>query len=366
MTFLLSAYIFLTISTLMIIKPVRNSLFISTFGVSQLPYAFIAVALAAAMFIHFYSGFSAKARLTQVISSTLVVSIAGFLAFWFFLSSNKISNSPLVYVFYVVGAIWGVVTVSQFWLLANEVFDARQARRLFSILGAASIAGSITGGYLTNFLAPLTGTNNLLLVCASFLVVCMIILFVIQNRHREDVQRHRERAREKPVQNRGARLSTFQIVKSSRHLKYTSGVVGISVIVANLIDYQYSAIAAETIQNEDALTAFFGFWLSTLSIGSLAIQFFLTGRVLKSFGAGASLLFLPIGILFGSCILLITPALWAATLAKVGDGSFKQSINKAGVELLSIPIPPSVKKQGKAFIDVFVDSLATGLAACRT
>ncbi|NIS46257.1 MAG: hypothetical protein GWN61_23140, partial [candidate division Zixibacteria bacterium] len=38
-----------------------------------------------------------------------------------------------------------------------------------------------------------------------------------------------------------------------------------------------------------------------------------------------------------------------------------QSINKAGIELLVLPIPSSIKAQAKAFIDVFVDSTATGM-----
>ena len=356
----MSSYVFLTIATLLVIKPVRNSLFITTFGVSQLPYAFIAVALVAGVFIHFYSKFAARVRLTTLINNTFLASAVCFFGFWLFFS-NALENAAIVYVFYVFGTIWGVVTVSQFWLLANELFDARQARRLFSILGAGSIAGGIFGGYLTNFLAPFTGTNNLLLICIGFLAVCMALLFVIQKRNLKHAGTRQQAERPKFSETKSAAQSTVQIVKNSRHLKYMASLVGVSVIVANLVDYQFSAVAAETIQNEDELTAFFGFWLSTLSICSLGIQFVLTGQILKRYGVGASLLFLPIGILVGSVILLITPALWAATFIKVSDGSFKQSINKAGIELLSIPIPGKIKKQAKAFIDVFVDSLATGL-----
>ena len=52
--------------------------------------------------------------------------------------------------------------------------------------------------------------------------------------------------------------------------------------------------------------------------------------------------------------------LWAAILIKVSEGAFKQSIHKAGLELLVLPIPSDIKPQAKTFIDVFVDSIATG------
>lgn len=131
--------------------------------------------------------------------------------------------------------------------------------------------------------------------------------------------------------------------------------------MANLVDYQFSAIASYVITDEDRLTAFFGFWLSNLSIASLVVQLFLTTRILKTFGVATTLFFLPIGILIGSVTILIAPALWAAVLLKISDGGFKQSINKAGIELLALPVPPEIKNQAKAFIDVFVDSFATGV-----
>jgi AAA family ATP:ADP antiporter len=139
-----------------------------------------------------------------------------------------------------------------------------------------------------------------------------------------------------------------------------ASLVGIGVLVANLVDYQYSALASEIIQDPNELTAFFGFWLSNLSIASLLIQILLTGRILKSMGVTKSLFFLPLGILVGAVAVLANPALWSAILVKVSEGSFKQSINKAGLELLIMPIPAMVKNQAKSIIDVFVDNLATG------
>ena len=49
-------------------------------------------------------------------------------------------------------------------------------------------------------------------------------------------------------------------------------------------------------------------------------------------------------------------------LLKVVDGSLKQSLNKASFELLSLPIPIEIKRNTKVFIDVVIDSIATGLA----
>lgn len=357
--FLMFSYIFLIIASLLIVKPVRNSLFLTTFGVEKLPYAFILVAAISGLFIYVYSKFSQKIYLPVLILNTNVISIGLFGLFWLLLIFNYQGNWFL-YVFYVWVAIFGVVLTMQFWLLANYVFNSREAKRLFGFVGAGGISGGIFGGYLTNYLAPIIGTDNMVLICIGFLVVCFFLIRIIWTKSAR--QNYKEKIQQqKRIQQSESTKNSLQQIFNSKHLTYLSGIVGISVIVANLVDYQYSAIATRIITDGDKLTAFFGFWLSNLSIISLLVQLFLTRRVLQTFGVGPSLFFLPIGILVGAVAILISPVLWTAILIKVNDGSLKQSINKAGLELLYLPIPFNIKNQAKAFIDVFVDSLATGM-----
>jgi AAA family ATP:ADP antiporter len=121
------------------------------------------------------------------------------------------------------------------------------------------------------------------------------------------------------------------------------------------------AIASQAKTNADSLTAFFGLWLSNLNTLSLIIQLFFTGRIIKHLGVNASLLFLPFALMIGAVAVLINPVLWSAILIKMGDGGFKHSINKAGTELLAIPIPTEIKNRAKSFIDVFIKNAAKGL-----
>ena len=356
---LMFSYIFLIIASLLIVKPVRNSLFLTHFGISKLPYAFILVALTAAAITNFYSSWSQKIRLNILIRYSTFIYIGSLLFFWLLLYFNY-KAGWFYYAFYTWVALFGVIATSQFWLLANYVFNAREAKRLFGFVGAGAISGGIFGGYSTRLLAPLVGTDNMLLFCIAFLIICVFILRTVW---RKTARFHyQERIRqEKRVVKRKSDDHILKIILKSRHLTYLAGIIGVGVVVANLVDYQFSAVASDIIKEEDQLTAFFGFWLSNLSIASLVVQLFLTGRILKRFGVTTSLFFLPIGILMGAVSILLTTALWAAVLIKVSEGGLKQSINKAGLELLALPIPSRIKNQSKAFIDVFVDSLATGI-----
>jgi len=141
-----------------------------------------------------------------------------------------------------------------------------------------------------------------------------------------------------------------------------AAVIGIGVLVAKLVDYQFSYISSRNIPDSQELASFFGFWFSTFNIVSLVIQLFITRHVLAKSGVSAGLAALPVGIVFCCIGLLFIPELWIVIVLKGLDGSLKQSLHKSAVELLALPIPSDVKNKTKTFIDVVVDSVATGLA----
>lgn len=358
---LMFLYIFLIIASLLIVKPVSKSLFLTSFGIAKLPYVYMLVAFFAALVTTIYARFSRSLRLNYLIAYSTLFYIFCLALFWILLDTG-FRGIWFIYVFYIWVAIFGVIATSQFWLLANYVFDVRQAKRLFGIIGAGAISGGIFGGYLTNYLATIIGSTNLLFICIAFLSLCLLILRTVWDREVEQNYHEKTSLQQRKQQRKQAETANpIAIILNSPHLKYLASLVAVAVVVANIIDYQFSAVATETIPEKDELSAFFGFWLSSLSIVSLVIQLFFTNYILKSQGLLKALYFLPVGILVGSLAFLAAPVLWAAVLIKVADGGFKQSIHKAGLELLALPIPKNMKDKAKAFIDVFVDSFATGL-----
>jgi AAA family ATP:ADP antiporter len=354
---LMQLNIFLLISTLLIIKPTINSLFLTNVGIEKLPLAFILVALGAGIITSFYSRLLRSVPLKRIIFYTLFASVLTIALFAILLRLNHIEKWVL-YLFYVWVAIFGVLSASQFWILANIVFNTREAKRLFGLIGSGAIVGGIFGGYLTSILATSVGSENLLFVGMSFLLICIPVNAAIwKSQEINALTYSRQRKRMGSLAERPVRL-----IRNSRHLTYLALITILVVMVARLIDYQFSAISSAKIPDEDELTAFFGFWFSNFNIISLIIQLFITRRVVGLFGVGLSLYFLPAGIFVGALALLLLPGLWSAVFVKLCDGSMKQSINKSAIELLALPIPAEIKNQAKTFIDVVVDSFATGVS----
>lgn len=345
-------YAFLLLCAYLILKPVRNSLFLVRFGPEQLPLMYVLIAVIATPLAALYGKASTKLSLPRLIGWTTGIIVVCLAIFWWLITEQV---DGLVYVFYVWVSLFGVFTTSQFWLLANYVFDAREAKRLFPFIGAGAITGGIAGSKMTAVLADLIGTENLLWICIVCMIGCFGLLMAVW-RLRKVVDKP---ARRKRVESKAAGM--WPIVRKSRHLQLLTAIISVTVIVSTFVDFQFNMVVKDAFETKDQLTAFFGDFFFYLSIVSLGLQLLFSSRILRRFGVGAAIMFLPLGLLLGSAAIFLQPVLWAAVAVKLSDGSFRYSINKSGMELLYMPVPAQIKSRVKAFLDVVGDRFARGL-----
>ncbi len=355
---LMQLYIFLVITVLLLVKPTVTALFLSELGSEKLPYGYLLVAVVAVLSSVFYNRMIRRFSIKIVALVTIVI----FSALFFLLSFvvySEINAEWIMYFYYISISLFGVLVTSQFWVIANIVFDLREAKRLFGFIGAGAIAGGIFGGYLTTFLANFFGNAMVSLIAAIMLLLCLPIIVRIWRVRVDQLNKYTKEERKQEKE--GISGSSWSIVMKSKHLVNLSAIVGVSVVVAKLVDYQFNDLSHMVYSDPDELASFFGFWFSSFNIIALLIQLFLTNRMMARFGVTTNMLFLPMGLVIGSFLFFIFPELWVMVLIKGMDGSFKQSLNKAAFELSILPVSYDVKKQAKPFIDVVVDSIATGL-----
>ncbi len=358
-SFLMQLYIFIIITVLLVVKPTVNALFLSQLGADSLPYGYLLVAVVAVITSFFYNKAIRQFSILKVTILSLVFFSLSFLGLSVILEYSLLTDWVL-YVYYLGVSLFAVMATSQFWVLANMVFNAREAKRLFGFIGAGAIAGGIFGGYLTSVIVS-NFNNKVVIIIAALLILCCIPVIRKIWKLRINKLNVYVRMQRKQEENTFEQ-SSFSLISKSKHLTYLALITGISVIVAKLVDFQFSDFANKAISDPDELASFFGFWFSTFNVLALTIQLFITNRVLSRLGVASTLLILPLVIALGSLLFLTFPELWVLIIIKGVDGSFKQSINKSATELSIMPIPLLVKNQAKSYIDVAVDSIATGIA----
>ena len=173
---LMFTYLFLLIACYITTKSVRDAMFLTEIGVKQLPYVFILIALVVGSISSAYSRAAARVSLKTLIRTTSLIAISNLFLFWLTLDR---SGAWMFYVLYIWVSVFGVFTASQFWLLANHVFNAREAKRLFALVGAGGVLGGTFGGGFTSFGAHRFGTPNLLLWCMGFMGLTILILELV-------------------------------------------------------------------------------------------------------------------------------------------------------------------------------------------
>jgi len=357
---LMFLYSFLIMAAHSIIKPATRSTFIESLGSDNLPYVqLVAGAIIGFVMVAYGWLMTCLPRHWCVAITQGSITIV-LLVFWFLFRSEP--APVLSAAFYLFGLILGLLLISQFWALANVVFDPRQARRLFGFIGAGASLGGILGAYLAIYLAKNIGTEVLLLLSAGFMLLSIAAagLVVRRERHGEGIQ-----DRIPGVEKAAGGKETMRLLRESKHLRLIALIIGFAAVGAVIIDLQLNmaAEAALGAHSKDAITVFLArvqLWASTIG---LLIQLLLTSRIHRHLGIGFALLMLPIGLGSTAVVVLMNAALWAPGLARVVDQSLRYTIGQTTCEVLYMPLPPDMKFTAKPFVDVTVDRFAKGLAA---
>lgn len=337
----------LVLASVYMLKPARNALFLDRLGIEQLPYVLVLVAVIGGGVASIYARFTNGVKVNRLIVGTFAVAAAILGIFYFLLQTEA---SWVYYLFYIWVNLYGLLAVSLLWLLANAVFHAREARRLFGFIGTGGIAGAVLGGLFTGWAVEALGTENLLLVCMGLLVLCIGLLRCVQGGVTASAQEEQE-------------AGAVEGLRTSALVRYMVAMVSSVAVIAAIADVQFNEIVNSTFSSKDEKTAFFGSFFAYLNGFAFLFQLFVTPRVLGRLGVGGGLAFLPVSMGLGALGVLFVPGIWGGVAVKVGDGGFRHSVHKAAFEVLFLPVPNRLKKRAKVFMDTTVDNLATGLGA---
>ena len=324
---------------------VRDAVFLTQFDKSYLPVMFITIAVVMAGVIALYK------KLTAGQDQIFVISISGalFSVSLFLLQSNL--SGLFIPVLYIWMEVVTILSIFQFWILAGEVFNARQAKRIFTLMGAGGSFAGMGAGYGIKPFVSTFGSENLLFLTIFFIGISVVMAqmlrpFRMPHKHKK--------VNSKPVPKSKTEFEPY--------LKSIALLIGLAAFVSKIIDYQFKMMAADAFPNQNDLVSFFGTFYMFTGAATLIMQFFVTGFILTRFGILAGLLILPISLAIGSSGFFAFGTLSAVFIAKFSDQVFRFSTNNAVQEILWLPVAPEKKKRVKPIIDGTIRSGLEGLA----
>jgi ATP:ADP antiporter, AAA family len=355
--FLMFSYSFLAMTAYNAIKPLTRSKFISSLGSDNIPYVLLASGFIIGVLMTGYAWLMARLPRRWALPITQIGMGLLLLVFWVLFQS---SGTWVSVAFYLAGQILGVLLISQFWTLANLVYDARQAKRLFGFVGGGAPLGGMAGNALA-IASPAFGAIHLLIPAGALMFLCAFVVSVVVKRESVRPDSSLVGKQEKGV----SAGEAFQMLRSSSHLQIIALVIAFASIGAAIIEQQLNmaAEASRGAGNTDSITAFLalvGFWMSGIGF---VIQVWLTSKIHRYLGIGFALMVLPVSLGTTAFVMLFNAALWAPALARILDQSLRYTVDKTTREILFLPLPSDIKLKAKSFVDVTVDRAAKAAGA---
>jgi len=344
---LMFVYSFLVMTAYNSIKPSAASKFIDDLSADNMPYVHLLVGLTMGFIMSYYSRAVGKVPKLWVLPGTQVAIIGVLVAFWFLFKTGQVWVSAAF--FFFGRGLLGIFLISQFWTLANEIYDPRQAKRIFGFIGGGAMLGGMTGSGLTALLVKRVGTENLILLSAVILGVCFFLILSIQRRTSPEGGSFRVK---------GESLGggeALQMLKGSRHLQLIALVIGFSALGAATLEQQINMATESAVAGKDSITSFLAGITFFISLIGFVIQIYFTSRIYSLLGIGFAMAVLPVSLGATAVIILLNKALWAASVARVTDGALRYSLDKTTRETLFLPLSAELKLKAKGFVDVVAD-----------
>lgn len=349
-------YIAVVVASFLLARPIRSGLFLRQYGPYALVYVYAGVPAALSLFMAAYSRIAARVGQRRMIILSLWFFCANVLLFWYLFRFGSFWLLPGI--FYIWVNCYGIIAPVQAWSFAGSLFDTRQARRLFGLIGSGASLGAIAGGLLGKVLVgPVGGTVNLLLVLAALVALAALIVTAAARRLPRKGLHHRTRKRV-PFR------ETVKTIAESRYLRLMAALVFLVAIATQWITFQFNLVADARFGGDaDRLTEFFSGFYFYLGVAAFAIQLLGTGPALRRFGLTWVILALPISLGAATALIIALPMFWPVVLASVFDQGLRFSLDKASYELLYLPIPTAIRSSVKAAIDIFVSRMADAIGA---
>jgi AAA family ATP:ADP antiporter len=289
------------------------------------------------------------------------------LVFWTSLSviQNKMPAQWVIFLmpaWFQITANLGILAV---WPLAGRLFDVRQARRVFGLIGGGNWIATILAGVLVTPIIVKIGVVNLVLVASvSFILAvgCLWIILRIHSLQTQDQESTQISHFQKPT-------PILKLAKNS-YILFILGMIVFWWIGFFVIDNIFYDRAASQFSDLNQLASFIGRLVSTQGILALITTTFITSRLINKFGLRTARLILPIILVGITSAIFISGSLrgeiallfWLASLAKLVNVALGFSLDQTTLIIFYQPLSVNERGRMQTLAEGIVAPIAIGIA----
>jgi hypothetical protein len=330
-----------------------NAIFLTHDGIQKLPYVYIVngfLVIAFGVGIAFL-GYHVTFR-TQTLTVNFVLAVT-ILLLWAGVRTSE--SHAVIFVMMAWFRLLFIYTTLGLWELASRLFDIRQGKRLFSLVGLGVMLAAVVGGVLTPAIVAAVGTVNLLLLSAMFLGLYALSLSRIL---REVNSRRRDAKR--------SRRTDLRLLVQDRYTQAISGLQTFSVLTAYLVEYVFYEQASRHFPDQASLAGFLGAFTGGTTLAMVLVSGMLTGRLIASRGVRGTLFVMPLAMMatslaataYGGLIGIGTAVFVLIAAAMFANQVLDKAVHTPAFVLLFQPMPRERRMPVRVMVEGWLGSVA--------
>ncbi len=326
-----------------VFKSATNAIFLAHRDPSELPYLYLATAVAITLVTVYVGDRLTTASAKPVLKAAVLVASAIIFGLSLLAALEVRATLPVLY---VAGEVYATTISVLFWARLGEVFDVRTAKRVFGAIGAAGMGGAVTGGLLVRALSSyVPGVGWCFL---SALTLLLIRPLLGAERGTGAINRPEIQFRE-----------GLAYAAVDRFPRGVGLLVLLLAVQTAAVDFAFrtGAVRFEG-SDESALVALFGSLHVLVGIGAIVFQMLFTSALLRRLGVFVFLSIIPIvSIITGGWALLVPSMFFPLFLLKTFEMMGSLSLYQPGLQLLYNPMPNAMRDSVRAVVDGAVKKL---------
>jgi AAA family ATP:ADP antiporter len=266
-----------------------SALFLSTYGSGKIPHMYVAAAVISTIIGSVYTWFQKSRGTSASVFATSLFLLVIVISFRFSLGrqANDIASFGLLAWYPVIYALLAVIL----WHSAGRLFDVRQGKRLFGLIGAGELLASVLGGLSTPFFVSRYGAENLLFISIIGLLFNLALTAFT-------IRIYRDRMVEDVVGSVDADdTDRLRDAIKSRYVVLLFVLYLLMVAVTHLVDFTFYDQARIRYKDQNALANYFGLFFAVTHGAALTMGALVSGRFISRFGIKIGMRVRPITIL---------------------------------------------------------------------
>jgi AAA family ATP:ADP antiporter len=310
--FLLFGYSFCIGISYAFLYTTATSLFLSNFETNMLPYAYMGGGLFSYALWLFYQRLEPKVSFSRllVLGSHFLLLSLSLLALGFYFTESK----WLALLLFIWINVFLFFTGVGFWGIAAKIFDLRQGKRLFGLIGSGEILSKILSFFSVPFLLKFLVTKQLLLfvVGGFFMSFCVLIIIIKSYTDRLKTEQTIANENSSP-DDKPQRKGLLEILKN----KYFAFIIILAIFplfATYFVDFIFLEQTKRQFVSQELVSSFLGIFFGFMAVTEFFLKTFISGRLINKYGIFFGLVILPVILLLTTLCAAIYGSLYGITV----------------------------------------------------